>query len=130
MRPIAHPTMEEISLAGLLHALADPVRLDIVRRLCVAGCEMNCITSAADLAGLSKSTLSHHFRILREAGIVRSERRGVELLNKLRIEEIEGRFPGLIRSILKARDAEACGCQGAAPAEDRIAVEVLTPVGA
>lgn len=122
MRPIAHPTTDEISLAGLLHALADPIRLDIVRRLCTAGCEMNCITSAADLAGLSKSTLSHHFRILREAGLVRSERRGVELLNKLRLDEIEARFPGLLRSILTARDAEACCGRKSATVEDSVQV--------
>jgi DNA-binding transcriptional ArsR family regulator len=108
MRPLSHPPVEDLSLAGVLHALSDPVRLDIVRCLSMAGCEMNCITSAKELSGLSKSTLSHHFRILREAGLVRSERRGVELLNRLRIDEVEVRFPGVVRAILAARMRETC----------------------
>lgn len=109
MRPLAHPAIEDVSLASVLHALSDPVRLDIVLCLSAAGCEMNCISSAKELnslGGLSKSTLSHHFRILREAGLVRSERRGVELLNRLRADEIEQRFPGVIRAVLAARQAE------------------------
>lgn len=106
MRPLAHPHVEELSLAAILHALSDPVRLDIVRCLSRAGCEMNCISSAKELSGLSKSTLSHHFRILREAGVVRSERRGVELLNRLRLDEIEQRFPDVMGAILSARAAE------------------------
>lgn len=106
MRPLAHPAIEDVTLAALLHALSDPVRLDIVLCLSAAGCEMNCISSAKELSGLSKSTLSHHFRILREAGLVRSERRGVELLNRLRLDEVERRFPGVIRSVLAARLAE------------------------
>lgn len=108
MRPLAHPAIDDLSLATVLHALSDPVRLDIVLCLAEAGCEMNCISSAKELQGLSKSTLSHHFRILREAGLVRSERRGVELLNRLRVEEVEVRFPGVISAILRARSTEAC----------------------
>jgi DNA-binding transcriptional ArsR family regulator len=117
MRPLAHPSVDDLSLAGILHALSDPVRLDIVLYLSHCGCEVNCVSSAKDLSGLSKSTLSHHFRILREAGLVRSERRGVELLNRLRLEEIERRFPGVIRSILAARASEPrAGCPAAAAA--------------
>jgi DNA-binding transcriptional ArsR family regulator len=106
MRPLAHPKIEDLSLAALLHALADPVRLDIVLCLASARCEMNCISSAKELSGLSKSTLSHHFRILREAGLVRSERRGVELLNRLRLDEIDRRFPGVVGAILAVRASE------------------------
>ncbi|MEJ1157786.1 ArsR/SmtB family transcription factor [Prosthecomicrobium sp. N25] len=117
MRPLAHPSIDELTLAGLLHALSDPVRLDIVLCLSAASCEMNCISSAKELQGLSKSTLSHHFRILREAGLVRSERRGVELLNRLRLDEIERRFPGVVGAILAVRRAE---CR-AEPRRDAVA---------
>lgn len=108
MRPLAHPAVDDLSLAAILHALSDPVRLDIVLQLAEARCEMNCVSSAKALEGLSKSTLSHHFRILREAGLVRSERRGVELLNRLRLDEIDLRFPGVMRAILTARAVECC----------------------
>ncbi|MDR3494123.1 MAG: metalloregulator ArsR/SmtB family transcription factor [Ancalomicrobiaceae bacterium] len=106
-RAIAHPTRDELTLVDVLHALADPVRLEIVRRLSGADGRMNCIASAESTGCLSKSTLSHHFRILREAGIVRSERRGVELLNCLRTEDLESRFPGVLASILAATAGHA-----------------------
>jgi DNA-binding transcriptional ArsR family regulator len=115
MRPLHHPAIADVTLAGLLHALSDPVRLDIVRRLAAATCDLNC-SAAAGSMDLPKSTLSHHFRILREAGVVRSERRGVQLCAKLRTEEIETRFPGLLAAILPAREAEA---GGAAPRRRR-----------
>jgi DNA-binding transcriptional ArsR family regulator len=108
MRPLPHPAAEEINLPAVLHALADPVRLDIVRRLAAAGCGLSCTATAGD-AGLPKSTLSSHFRVLREAGLVRSERKGVQLCNRLRCEELERRFPGLLRAVLAAREAEAGG---------------------
>lgn len=84
----------------MLYALADPVRLEIVRRLAAGTCSLNC--TAAAPANLPKSTQSHHFQILREAGLVRSERRGTEVVNTLRCEEIEQRFPGVMSAILKA----------------------------
>lgn len=101
MRPLVHPKIEDITLAGLLHALSDPIRLDIVRRLAAATDEMNCQMAAHSL-DLPKSTLSHHFRVLREAGLVRSERRGVQLCGRLRSDEIDRRFPGLLAAILSA----------------------------
>ena len=110
-RAIAHPHRDELTLVTVLHALADPVRLEIVRRLSGTDGRMNCIASAESSGCLSKSTLSHHFRILREAGIVRSERSGVELLNCLRTDDLEGRFPGVLASILAAtagHDASVC----------------------
>lgn len=102
-RPIHHPSLADITLAGILHALADPVRLDIVRRMGATGaCPMNCASAAPSM--LPKSTLSHHFRVLREAGLIRSEKRGAEVINTLRCTEINARFPGLIPSILAAAD--------------------------
>ncbi|HVZ05858.1 metalloregulator ArsR/SmtB family transcription factor [Hyphomicrobium sp.] len=103
-RPFVHPAIEDITLESVLYALADPTRLEIVKRLAGAGgaCGMNC--SAAAPADLPKSTQSHHFQVLREAGLIRSERRGTEVVNALRCAEIEKRFPGVISSILKASE--------------------------
>ena len=128
-RAIAHPARDELTLVSVLHALADPVRLEIVRRLSGTDGRMNCIASAESTGCLSKSTLSHHFRILRDAGIVRSERSGVELLNCLRTEDLEIRFPGVLASILAATTAhDHAACSGKVDSADkaptnRIAVE-------
>jgi DNA-binding transcriptional ArsR family regulator len=103
MRPFFHPSREEITLQGVLHALADPVRLGIFRRLAEpAGGPASCIRSAP--AEMPRSTLSHHFQILREAGLVRSEKRGAEAVNTARLEDIEARFPGLLSAILGAAE--------------------------
>jgi DNA-binding transcriptional ArsR family regulator len=90
----------------VLYALADPVRLEIVRRLAGGDCPLNCSTAAP--AHLPKSTQSHHFQILREAGVIQSERRGTEVVNKLRCAEIEARFPGVLSTILKAATPLVC----------------------
>lgn len=99
-RPFVHPQMDDVSLESVLYALADPARLAIIQCLTNQGCAMNC--SAAAPETLAKSTQSHHYRILRDAGIIRSERRGTEVINSLRCKEIEKKFPGVIATILKA----------------------------
>lgn len=101
-RPFVHPAIEDIALESVLYALADPARLAIVQKLATEGCGMNC-SSAAPI-DMPKSTQSHHFQILREAGIIKSERRGTEVVNALRCSEIEKRFPGVVASILKASE--------------------------
>jgi DNA-binding transcriptional ArsR family regulator len=105
-RPFVHPPAEALKLESVLYALADPVRLEIVRRMASGGCPLNC--SSAAPAKLAKSTQSHHFQILREAGIIHSERRGTEVINTLRCAEIEQRFPGVISTILKAATPPTC----------------------
>jgi DNA-binding transcriptional ArsR family regulator len=80
--------------------LADLVRCAIVRKLAAGGWPMNC--SAAAPEGLRKSTQSHHYHVLREAGLIRSERRGTEVFNTLRCTEIDAKFLGLIPAILRA----------------------------
>jgi DNA-binding transcriptional ArsR family regulator len=105
-RPLVYPATEALKLESILYALADPVRLEIVHRLAIAGCAMNC--TAAAPPQLAKSTQSHHFQILREAGLVKSERRGTEVVNTLRCEEIEERFPGVVSAILKAAQPLFC----------------------
>ena len=95
--------MSEVTLEGVLYALSDPARLEIVRRLRTQGCPMNC--SAAAPQAIPKSSQSHHYQILREAGLIRSERRGVEVVNTTRCEELGKKFPGLMQSILSAAEA-------------------------
>lgn len=103
MKPLAHPALESISLEGILHALSDPDRAAIFLGVAAAGQAQNCTTYQCVAARpIPKSTLSQHFRILREAGLIRSERVGVELRNVSRCAEIEQRFPGLIPAILNA----------------------------
>ena len=92
-----HPRLEDVSLEAALHALADPCRLAIVRRLAEEG-ELSC--SAAAHIEVPKSTLSNHFRILRGAGLLRTRSAGRDHLSTLRREEFETRFPGLLEAVL------------------------------
>ncbi len=101
-RPFVHPAVDDVSLESVLYALADPTRLEIIKRLAGGTCGMNCSTAAP--ADLPKSTQSHHFQVLREAGLIRSERRGTEVVNSLRCAELDKRFPGVIASVLKASE--------------------------
>lgn len=98
-----HPSREDISLAGLLGALADPMRLNIVKSMLKKNDCMSC-SEAAPCPNMAKSTLSHHFRILREAGIIHTSKIGVENRNVLRTADINARFPGLLKQILKFAD--------------------------
>jgi DNA-binding transcriptional ArsR family regulator len=102
-----HPAIEEVTVEGILHALSDPVRLALFSELVASTCARSC----SSLVGISdktvpKSTLSQHFRVLRESGLIRSERRGVEMQNSSRCAEIQQRFPGLLPAILAARGAQ------------------------
>jgi DNA-binding transcriptional ArsR family regulator len=102
-RPLRHPDIETITVVDILHALADPARLAIVSELMDAGSELNCVeTLSRTKIVLAKSTCSQHFQILRDAGLLHCERKGVELTSRLRLRELEQRFPGLLKSILKA----------------------------
>lgn len=101
MRPLVHPRRDEITLQGVLHALADPVRLGMFRTLAgLADAPMSCTKCAP--GDMPKSTLSHHFQVLREAGLVRSEKKGAEVVNVARLEDIEARFPGLLSAVMRA----------------------------
>ena len=103
MRPLFHPSIEDVSVEGILHALSDPVRVAIYADIVAQECSQNCSTflTVSDKT-IPKSTLSQHFRALREAGLIRGERRGVEMHNTSRCAELEQRFPGLIRAIVNA----------------------------
>lgn len=104
VRTLAHPEPAGIRLEGVLHALSDPVRLSIVRDLDGSPVELAC--SHFDLP-VTKSTTTHHFRVLRESGVVRQYYRGTTKLNSLRRQELEALFPGLLDSVLTAAAAEA-----------------------
>ncbi|MEU6716042.1 helix-turn-helix transcriptional regulator [Nonomuraea sp. NPDC046802] len=100
MRLLPHPATEDIELTEVLRALSDPVRLEIVARLSVAG-EMTCTVAGDDL-GVHKSTASHHYRTLREAGVVITKQEGRLKYMSLRRDDLQARFPGLLDSILSA----------------------------
>ena len=99
MREPHHPSRRELELSAVLHALSDPARLEIVKRL-AAGDEPCC--GSFDL-GLSKATLSHHFRVLRESGVVMVRPEGRRRLLSLRMDDLDARFPGLMEAVLATR---------------------------
>lgn len=95
-----HPERSEIELPAVLHALSDPHRLEIVRRLAEDTEPRPCGTFGFDI---SKSTMTHHFRTLREAGVIRQERKGTTKLTELRREDLDARFPGLLEAVLASK---------------------------
>ncbi|MFF9671556.1 ArsR/SmtB family transcription factor [Streptomyces eurythermus] len=103
-RALPHPDREHIRLESVLHALSDPMRLQIVRELAPQEAELTC--SQFDLP-VTKSTSTHHFRVLRESGVVRQVYRGTAKMNGLRRDDLESLFPGLLDSILAAADRQA-----------------------
>ncbi len=110
MRPLYHPEIEDVPLEAILHALADPVRVKIFAGIAHQGCAQSC-TAFVNVAEkpIPKSTLSQHFRILREAGLIRSERHGVEMHNISRAAEMDARYPGLLVAIAKAHEIQMTG---------------------
>jgi DNA-binding transcriptional ArsR family regulator len=98
---IPHPTRAELELGAVLHALSDPVRLKMVAALAAAGHGPAQTCSSFDVP-VSKSTCTHHFRVLREAGVIRQEPEGTSRLNTLRRGDLDERFPGLLDTILKS----------------------------
>jgi DNA-binding transcriptional ArsR family regulator len=94
-----HPSREEIELAAVLHALSDPVRLLMVRGL--AG-DFEGRTCGSFNVPVTKSTCTHHFKVLREAGVIQQRQEGTKRVNTLREEDLEARFPGLLSTILEA----------------------------
>jgi DNA-binding transcriptional ArsR family regulator len=92
------PPRGEITLPGVLHALSDPVRLEIVIKLAESG------QIACGCFGLAmpKSSLSHHFKVLRSSGVVATKREGKNWVNSLRREDLGELFPGVLESIIAA----------------------------
>jgi DNA-binding transcriptional ArsR family regulator len=101
MTRFVHPAKEDITLAGVLGALGDPMRLRILKRLLEKRHGTLSCSEAAPCPQMAKSTLSHHFRVLRDAGLIRTTKQGVENLNCVRWDDLNERFPGLLASILR-----------------------------
>lgn len=103
-RLLEHPAREEIRLESVLHALSDAVRLRIVRELAAAETELSC---SYFVLPVTKSTTTHHFRVLREAGVIRQDYRGTAKLNGLRRDDLDALFPGLLDTVLAAAEAQS-----------------------
>jgi DNA-binding transcriptional ArsR family regulator len=109
MKHVHHPNADEVTLPGLMAALSDPVRVQIVRALATQG-ECACGTFELDIA---KATRSHHLRVLRESGLTHTRAQGTHRIVSLRREELDARFPGLLDAVLAAAERDAA--PGAAP---------------
>jgi len=99
MRRVPHPDRSDLELTEVLHALGDPVRMAVVRRLAAQGTLTSCQLHDGSV---SLSTLTHHLRVLREAGITQTVLAGRERQVSLRREDLEARFPGVLESVLAA----------------------------
>jgi len=91
--------MAKPELVDVLHALSDPIRLAIVRAIADAEGELSCNQMPVTI---SKSTASHHFKVLREAGVLDMRVEGTRRFHSIRRDELERRFPGLLDSVLNA----------------------------
>ncbi|GAA4985899.1 winged helix-turn-helix domain-containing protein [Kitasatospora paranensis] len=117
-RDLPHPEPEDLRLTQVLFALSDPARLSIVQGLVHGPQEV----AACQPAGgdLPKSTLSHHIKTLREAGVIRSTPHGRQRLLELRRGDLDARFPGLLTAVLTTPDAatpDAAAPDAAAPGD-------------
>ncbi len=102
MKPLYHPETEAIDLFAVLYALSDPIRLHIVRALAVTD-EKPCGTFDIPIA---KSTASHHFKVLREAGVIKVRTAGTQRYTSLRGQDLETRFPRLLDVVLGAAEGQ------------------------
>lgn len=99
MRNLHHPELKSVPLSSIMHALSDPIRLQVVRTLAQHG-ETHCGGCGLDLP---KATQSHHFKVLREAGVVAVRVDGTQRCLSLREVELNKRFPGLLEAVIKAK---------------------------
>ena len=103
MKHTFHLAVKDITLPGLLYGLGDPARLRIAQNLYNAGKPLICMEAVEGIENLPVSTRSHCFQVLRSSGLIRSEKKGRECFNSLRVEEIEKKFPGVLSSILSLK---------------------------
>lgn len=97
MRELFHPSKEQLNLSIILNALGDPIRLNIIKALAQQQ-ETTCACCQIDM---TKSALSHHFKVLREAGVINVRIDGKQRFLSIRYDDLEERFPGLLSNILK-----------------------------
>ncbi|BCK56286.1 ArsR/SmtB family transcription factor [Nocardia wallacei] len=98
MREPQHPSVSDIELTAVLAALSDPIRVGLARQL-ADGAERGWGELRAPVA---KSTLSHHLRVLRDAGVTRTRQEGTRCFVMLRRRDLDRRFPGLLDAVLDA----------------------------
>ena len=103
MGDLFHPDRDQLDLTAVMHALSDPARRKVVATLAVEG-ERACGTF--DL-GVTKATASHHFKVLREAGVTMTRIDGAHRFLTLRRDDLDARFPGLLDAVLAAEPAPA-----------------------
>jgi DNA-binding transcriptional ArsR family regulator len=104
VKPYSHPSLDEVSLENVMQALADPCRVAIVRALLAAkGGEMACNEVPLQVV---KATRSHHFAVLREAGLVRTRIDGTKCMTSIRKKECDRHFPGLLELVLAGKQAK------------------------
>jgi len=101
---LLHPNRDQLELAAVLHALSDPQRLSIVASLAEDPTPRRCGSFGLCI---SKSTLTHHFRVLREAGVIEQRDEGTSRLSTLRRDDLDERFPGLLDAVLAGAPAAA-----------------------
>jgi len=111
-----YPAVEELQLTDVLHALSDPVRLQIVQTLDKADGALACVEIPLPV---TKSTGSHHYRVLREAGIVQWREEGTRRYYTVRRADLETRFPGLLDTVLRAATTRYPMPRAAAPEVSR-----------
>ncbi len=99
MKPYTHPELVDVTLPVVMQALSDPCRIEILRALLDAG-ELACGDIPLDI---SKATVSHHFAVLREAGLIQTRTEGTRCLSTVREDELEKRFPGLLALVLSEK---------------------------
>ena len=102
-RTYRHPETDEITLARVLAALSDPTRLEMIRRLADGG-EHDSLELADDLP---RSTLTYHTRMLRNAGVTWTRSEGRACLIRLRSEDLDQLFPGLLAAVIANADTKA-----------------------
>ena len=99
MKPYTHPEPQDVTLPTAMQALSDPCRIEILRALMEAG-ELACGDVPLDV---SKATRSHHFAVLREAGLILTRTEGTRCMTSVRTEEVEKRFPGLLDLVVREK---------------------------
>lgn len=109
MSRFVHPDLDDVSLDAVLHALGDPTRRAILRALAVdKACDgKGRACSEAAPADIPRATLSNHYAVLRAAGLVEAEKHGVAVIHRIRCDEVDKRFPGVLRAVLDADETEA-----------------------
>ena len=107
MSELMHPARQDLSLTRIMAALGDATRFAIVCNLHRNRAGLNCGLAAAPFTHVPRSTLTSHFRVLREAGVIRMTRKGVEFINTLRFDDLEARFPGLLPRLMAFEERPA-----------------------